>query len=482
MTPYEQAAASLRQELQAERVVVLERENGEWRSRAALGISITRLQEASISLSLIEEVARSGLARIEADVQETSLNQRLSVMMGGLQSCACLPWWNPGGQLAGVLYADCTRRSNFFSPKNVTAAQRLARRLEEEIFGSVTGQSQEQVPRTFRQPEKKLEAEVAQPRKAPERALWLRSLAVMLEAGLPLLRALHVLMKTSAQPQILEHLCRQVEEGAALHRAFAASGAFSKSQVQLVKAGELSGALVVVLRRLADHEDQLQEHRQRLAAALVYPAVVGLLALIMLSWLIPSVLGGQLEILQRSGQALPLLTRLLMLAPYLVWLLLPVAWLLKKVPQRLWFRAPALGGLLRSSSTWKFCETLALIYEAGLPLPEALSQAGQAAQNPDLHPDRVINLVLGGATLAEALRLEGGLPPLVVETIRVGEETGTVPAMLRHAGKMARLDFDSALDGWSKMLEPILLGGAGLLVALVLVGTLLPTMGMLDQL
>lgn len=495
---YESAALRLKQELQAQRIVILGMEQGQWKVEACLGLQIRRLEDAPISLSLINEVAQSGVARIVADVQDSSLEERFSVLVGGMQSCCCLPWWAPGQALAGILYADSGSRSTFFGPRQLAGAQRVARRLEEEVFGASA--PAEKVTPLMHAARPAPRAKAAPPESTPLdrpdlRVVWLRTLSVMLEAGLPLTKALQVLLDTSppGPPQeALERALKALHRGQTLHEAMQLSGAFPRGQVQLVRCGESSGSLALVLQRLATYEERLQEHRQRLRSALFYPALVGTLALLLVTLLTPLVLQGQLEILQRSGRPLPWLTQLLLMAARHRGLLLLSALglgvalvkFVPRLPRRYLFALPGVGRVMRSSSVWLFCETLGLLFEAGLALPECLTQSASASGDPELeaHRDGILNSVLEGRPLAEAISQNTRLPRLVCETIRAGEESGQLPTLLGHAANLARSDFETTLESWSKLLEPLLLLGMGLFVGGILIGTLAPTLQLLETL
>ena len=494
--------------MQARRVLVLGDVGGplsQWRIEASLGINIERLEDAPVSLTLLEEVARSGTPQLVADVQAQGLDDRFSPLVGEVHSFACLPFHGQQGEVAGLIYADSSMRGGFFGPRQMAAAQRLVQRLERDAYGResettpppIHMKALQAVPQRIFKPA----AIPVQPLELPERALWLRSLAAMVSSGLTLDRGLDVLSQSAPRPdhaRALQQMNQRLFDGHPLHQALSEPpGYFSLAQLQLIRAGERSGALVKVLQRLADHEERLGRHRQKLRGALLYPGVVLVLALLMLTVLTPWVLKGQIQVLQQSGQALPWFTRMLALWAYhplefafagalLVglayklgrsWASSPggVAWL---------YASAVLGPLLRSSAAWRFCQSYALLQEAGINLPETLRQAADASLYPPLQASMAdsIRSILGGSTVAEALGEGGHLSPLIVETVRVGEESGKVSEMLYFAASLSEMQFESGLETWSQALEPLLLGVMGLFVGAVLLATLGPTLTLLSGL
>lgn len=498
----------MQQELQARRVLALKRGPHGWEVMAAVGMESGRLEDSSVSFTVIDEVARTGTAQLVADVKEQQeLDGSMSLLMGGVQSFACAPWWAPGPELAGVLYADTSIRGGFFASRQLAAAQRAIRNLESELFGTANDAATAEPPKIET---RRVQVAPATTPKAPvpmtamvlpERAVWLRSLAAMIDSGLPAARGLEVLAQTTPNPQhrsALHHMLRSLESGIPLFQALSdPRGYFSKTQLQLIRASEVSGSLDLVLKRLADHEDKFTAHRQRLASALLYPACVLALSLVMLMTLTPWVLRGQLQLLAQSAQPLPWATRLLVVwgdHPLLFLLALAGLGLAGFSGLRRWLQRPdaaaallhwpVLGHLLRCSASWRFCQTYSLLLDAGISLPEALRYAAGASMHPPLieRIEQILDHILDGWQVSEAIKAHAELSPMVGETLQVGEETGKTAQILRHLGDLVEFEFDSALESWSAMLEPLLVAGTGIFVAVVLLATMAPTISLLQNL
>ena len=318
--------------------------------------------------------------------------------------------------------------------------------------------------------------------------LWSRNAATLLGAGVPLDR---VLAFTAAHAEhqglaeVVRHVRRAVQSGQSLADALARHQRyFEPLFVAMVAAGESSGALEVVFERLSEHLEEGAELRSQVAAALLYPALMGVVACVGLLVLLGFVIPRFAAILSDVGGGLPLSTRLLVGASALVtkgwwaWLLLggatayavPSA-LARPENRRRWHAArlgwPVVGDLELKYSTAKFARTLGLLLKSGLPIVPALNIARASATNLILQEgiDRAVAALSDGSTLASALA--GTVPPLALQMIAVGEESGRLEELCFRVADTYDGEVRRALRTAVALIEPALIVSFGALVGFV---------------
>lgn len=319
-------------------------------------------------------------------------------------------------------------------------------------------------------------------------ALWTRTAATLLGAGVPLDR---VLAFTAAQAghaglaQTLRDVRRSVQRGVSFAEALSLhSRYFDPLFVAMVSAGEASGALEVVFERLADHLDETTELRSQVRAALLYPALMALVAcigtVVMLGFVIPRFA----EILTDIGGSLPASTRLLLGASRLLtagwWAWLMAAAILAFVIRRSaadplkrrqlhgarlsW---PWVGDLERKYAAAGFAHTFGLLLKSGVPALSALKIARNASTNLVLQEgiDRAAAAVAEGSALAPAL--SGTLPPLALQMIAAGEESGRLEELCLRVAATYDGEVRRAVRTAVALLEPALILVFGALVGFV---------------
>lgn len=330
-----------------------------------------------------------------------------------------------------------------------------------------------------------------------ELAVWTRQLAGLVGAGLPLERALGALGEEAAKPtqqRLMAALRAEVNGGAPLARALEQHPAeFSPTYVAVIAAGEQGGAMGRVLESLADDLEAREALRHKVLAAVLYPALVSLVAVaivvFLLTYVVPQVAG----VFEGSQRRLPLLTVWMMalsagLREYGLALLglagaagvgLGLASRRQAMRERLdaqWLRLPLLGRLARSYHAARFCGTLAMLAQAGVPILKALQTAADTLGNQALRRDalEVLGLVREGAPLAAALAGRTRFPPLVALFARLGEQTGQLPSMLGRAGAQLGAEVQRRALALATLLEPLLIVGMGLVVMLIVLAVLMP--------
>jgi general secretion pathway protein F len=328
-------------------------------------------------------------------------------------------------------------------------------------------------------------------------AVWTRQLAGLVGAGLPLERALSALAEeadTPRQRDLVSALRSEVNAGAPFAKALGQHPReFSNIYIAVIGAGEQSGHLGGVLERLAEDLQAQQELRGKLLAAGLYPAIVSLVALVIVLFLLAYVVPQVAQVFTSSQRTLPVLTRAMLALSeavqsyWLVGVLLLCAlgvgarFCLKQAALRLrfdaaWLTLPLVGRLARGYNAARFASTLAMLATAGVPILKALQAAADTLSNAALRQDAQDALVLvrEGAPLATALAQHPRFPRLLVMFSRLGEQTGTLPAMLQSAANQLSAEVQRRALQLATVLEPLLIVLMGGMVMLIVLSVMLP--------
>jgi general secretion pathway protein F len=332
-------------------------------------------------------------------------------------------------------------------------------------------------------------------------AIWTRQLSGLVTSGLPLERALTSLAEESdTEPlrNLNASLRAAVNGGATFARAMGQHPReFADIYVAVVGAGEQSGNLGLVLERLADDLEERQLLRSKLIGAALYPAIVSLVALVIVLFLVGYVVPQVANVFAGSKQALPWLTVAMMAVSdfvrhygWLVFLLLAggagVLWRMLKTPafrekfDAAWLNIPVLGRLARGYNAARFASTLAMLCAAGVPILQALQAAAQTLGNQALRHDALEALVLvrEGAPLGAALAQQKRFPGLLAMFARLGEQTGQLPQMLERAARQLSTEVQRRAMALATILEPLLILLMGLVVMLIVLAVLMPIIQM----
>lgn len=328
-------------------------------------------------------------------------------------------------------------------------------------------------------------------------------LAVLLRAGLPLDRALKVLIDMASEPALealLQDLLREVKAGKALSQALLPHQAvFGNFYINMVRSGEASGQLSAVLDRLVEYLQNAKANRDNVVSALIYPAILLVVAVLsivlMLGFVVP-----QFETLfEDMGEALPPLTALVVGAADFIagygWLLLLLAlgvgwwvrnWLATEAGQaskdaRL-LKMPVVGGILFQFEVSKFARTVGTLLGNGVSLLKAISIAIDTVDN------RVIKQALqvlppavkSGKRMSVALEETGLFTPMVIQMTRVGEESGRLDAMMLELARVFDGHVQAGVKRGLTLLEPVLILGMGAIIAVIIIAILLGILSVND--
>lgn len=328
-------------------------------------------------------------------------------------------------------------------------------------------------------------------------AVWTRQIAGLVSSGLSLERALTALTdeaETEAQRNLVASLRAEVNAGAPFGRALSQHPReFSTIYVAVIGAGEQSGNLGLVLERLADDLEQRQALQQKLVGAALYPAIVTLVAIVIVVFLVSYVVPQVANVFAGTKRALPILTVAMLALSAFVrnygWLLL-VAVVIAFIGARMalartavrerfdaaWLNLPLVGKLARGYNAARFASTLAMLATAGVPILRALQAASETLSNTAMRADALDALVLvrEGAPLASALAQKKRFPGIVSMFARLGEQTGTLPLMLQRAANQLGAEVQRRAMHLATILEPLLIVAMGGVVMLIVLAVLMP--------
>jgi general secretion pathway protein F len=330
-----------------------------------------------------------------------------------------------------------------------------------------------------------------------ELSLVTRQMATLLESGLTVEQVLNALIEEAGDAKTREVLAgvkTEVTAGASLSSAL---GAYEKSFPDfyraLVHGGEESGALPTVLQHLADYLDASQALKQKTGLALLYPLLVTVVAIMIVTGLLVYVVPQVVQVFQQSRQSLPLLTRIMISLsdflraswPYIVTLIVGAAWtarvaLRRIAVQRRWhawlLRLPWLGQVIRGVNTLRFASTLAILVGGGVPLLSALASGARVMNNLVMREaiERAMERVREGASLARALGETRVFPPLLMHMVASGEASGKLEPMLERVAKLETQALERRLSIFLTLLEPLMILFMGGVVLLIVLAILLP--------
>lgn len=324
-----------------------------------------------------------------------------------------------------------------------------------------------------------------------------RQLATLIDAGLPILRSLHILQE-QVESQIFKdkigQIAKDIESGGSLSDALAKHPkVFDSLYVNMVRAGEIGGVLEAVLNKIAEFLEKRQIIIGKVKSAMMYPLIVMILAISIVTFILLVIIPKFKEIFDQLGAELPFLTQLLVDLSYIIanrtiWVILAIAavwFIFKKINQtkegkyffdRLKLRLPVFGDLFRKIAITRFASTLATLITSGVPILQALDIVRETSGNEVLTRamDTVYNSVKDGETIHEPLSKCKVFPPLVVHMVAVGEETGAIDQMLIKVAEAYEREVDDTVNALTSIIEPVLIVFLGAIVGVIVVALYLP--------
>jgi len=342
--------------------------------------------------------------------------------------------------------------------------------------------------------------------------LFTRQMSTLQDAGLPLLRSLQILedqQKPSKLKNVLDDVCEAVSSGSSLSEAFNQHPkVFKRLYVKMVAAGEVGGVLDVVMRRLSEFMEKAQRLKRRIIGAMIYPSVVILIAVAIVTGIMYFVIPKFQEIFADFDIELPALTKWLISAsqwvagqqdgqkvPGVLWIIMSpflIFFFFKLVRMTKFGRAvtdvirikiPVIGGLIRKTAIARFTRTLGTLVAAGVPILEAITITRDTSGNYVFEKalTKVHDSIREGETFAKPLRESKVCDAIVVNMIDVGEETGDLDSMLMKVADNYDEEVDIAVASLLSLLEPFMVVILGGIVGTIVLALFLPLVSMIES-
>jgi type IV pilus assembly protein PilC len=332
-------------------------------------------------------------------------------------------------------------------------------------------------------------------------AVFTRQLATMIDAGLPLVQSLEILsqqQESKAFKNIIREIREDVEGGSTFAGALKKHPVtFNELYTNLVVAGEEGGILDNILNRLANYIEKSEALRKKVKSALIYPATIIGVAVIVVMILMIFVIPVFETMFKSAGQTLPLPTLIVltlskMIKKYVV-ILIPALILLfymakkyyqtqngRAVIDRLLLKLPVFGALFKKIAVARFSRTLGTLVSSGVPILDGLTIVSRTSGNRTIET-AILNArtsIREGETIAEPLSRSGIFPPMVIQMISVGESTGALDSMLSKIADFYEEEVDIAVANLTSLLEPFLMIFLGVVIGGVVISMYLPIFNM----
>lgn len=328
--------------------------------------------------------------------------------------------------------------------------------------------------------------------------LFIRQLSTMLNAGVPLDQSFDIMAKGTnnvALANLLQTVKNDIESGNNLSDALKKHPEhFNEFVCNLIQAGEASGSLDTMLSRIATYKEKMESLRKKVKKALMYPGAVLVVAFGVTIGLLVFVVPQFAAIFESFGAELPAMTQFIIMLSegaqkywWMVALIIVgfVIWFKRMMKKSekfafkidvLTLKLPIIGIILKKATIARFARTLATTFAAGMPLVDALECVAGAAGN-RLYEKGSLNIreeVATGTQIQTAMRNTELFPTMVIQMVRIGEESGSLETMLSKVAEFYEEDVDHAVDSLSSLLEPLIMVILGVLVGGLLVAMYLP--------
>ncbi|MFC2048773.1 type II secretion system F family protein [Elusimicrobiota bacterium] len=339
--------------------------------------------------------------------------------------------------------------------------------------------------------------------KAKDIVIFSRQMATLVGAGVPIVQGLSILTEQIENPvfkEIVTELREDIEGGAGIAESMEKHpGAFNELFVNMIRAGELGGILDIILERVADYLESSNNLKGKVKGALMYPAVVSSVAMGVTAFLMIVIIPTFAATFESFGGELPLPTQILInisdvMRRYFHFILLGIIGIViagkrfyktesgSMIIDKKLLDVPVFGTLLRKVAIAKFTRTFGTLVKSGVPILEALETVAHTSGN------RVVEAAVieareairEGSKIADPLNASGVFPPMVMQMISVGEETGNLDTMLSKIADFYDAEVDVAVEGLTSMIEPIIIVFMGILIGAIVIAMFLPIFSMGD--
>jgi type IV pilus assembly protein PilC len=329
-------------------------------------------------------------------------------------------------------------------------------------------------------------------------AIFTRQLSTMMRAGVPLIQSFDIVARGSTNARmtrLLTDIRSDIETGTSLSAAFRKYPLyFDALYCNLVEAGEAGGILETLLDRLAVYQEKTMAIKNKIKSALIYPVAVLVVAFIVLTVIMIFVIPAFEDVFKNFGATLPAPTLVVIAMSKIFvnyWYLIfgvifggiyffMQSWKrsmkMQKYMDRLLLRVPVFGALVNKSAIARWTRTLSTMFAAGVPLVEALDSVGGASGNAVFAEatEKIQKDVSTGSALTTSMQATGVFPVMVLQMCAIGEESGSLDAMLGKAAEFYEDEVDEAVKGLSSLMEPFIIVILGVLIGGIVVSMYLP--------
>ncbi len=337
--------------------------------------------------------------------------------------------------------------------------------------------------------------------KAEELVIFTRQFATMVDAGIPILQSLEALNEQTGNPsfkQTLAEIREDIQLGSGLSTAFGKHPkVFGQLYTNMIRVGESGGILTTILDRVAIYLEKSEKLRQKIQAALIYPSVVVSMAIGITVLLIIKVVPTFASIYDSLGQKLPAMTQVLIdlsnaMNKYFFVIVGGIVGVVVLVQQyrktaaghlmtdKMILRLPVFGDLICKVAVSRFCRTFSTLSQSGVPILEALDIVGKTCENRviELLVDDVKASVKEGESIAVPLSKSDFFPPMVTRMIAIGEKSGQLDKMLSKVAEFYDEQVDTAVDGLTKLIEPLIIGFLGVVIGYIVIALFMPILNL----
>lgn len=333
-------------------------------------------------------------------------------------------------------------------------------------------------------------------------AVFCRQFATLNLSGIPILQCLNILARQTEDKRmrsVLEDVSMEIEKGKSLSEAFKGyKENFPDIFISMIMAGELSGTLDLTMDRLAVTFEREQNMRDKVRAAMTYPSLIGIMAILAVMALLIFIVPVFVDVFKSLGAVLPLPTRILLaisdaMVHYwfiilpLIFIVLPVGFTqatATKQGRRIWdrilLRLPVVGPLVTKTAVARFARTLSTLLKSGIPLMRALETVEDIVGN-TVAADSIAEAratIKEGERMSPILAKSDFFPPMAVSMISVGEESGSLDALLEKLAGFYEDEVESMIASLSSIIEPLMIAFIGVVVGFIAVSIYLPLFGL----
>lgn len=341
-----------------------------------------------------------------------------------------------------------------------------------------------------------VEKGLAKPFGRQELTRFTRQLAILINAGVPILECMEILHQQEQNivlKKVVKSISMQIEEGKSLFDSMSQQPGFDKLYCALVKAGESAGILDTILVKLAEFLEKGEKLKKQVKSALTYPVIVVIVGIIVIFGLMTFVVPQFVDILKESNQKIPWVTQvvmdvsaffqnytLLLIAGLVAGAMLFTNYIKTKNGKQAWDRftmkAPLFGMLVIKGNLGSFTRTLATMLTAGVPIIDSLEICIETLDNTQIAKDltKVRKAVIEGKSITEPLARIQYFPPLITQMIKVGETTGNLDNMLLKVADVFEEEVEELVSNMTKLIEPLILVVLGGIIGFVLIAMYLP--------